>query len=79
MMKVTLPELGEGIDKATITYWHFEVGDSVQTNDDLVEVATDKATFNVPSPCSGILTEVTAPEGETIHVGEVMAVIDEDK
>lgn len=78
MTKVLLPGLGEGIDKATITYWHFEEGDKIEEGDDLVEVATDKATFNVPSPCSGILTEVKSPEGETVHFGEVLAIIEEE-
>lgn len=78
MTKVVLPELGEGIDKATVSYWYFKVGDKVTEKEDLVELATDKATFNLPSPCSGILSEIIFPEGETVNVGETLAVIEEE-
>jgi pyruvate/2-oxoglutarate dehydrogenase complex dihydrolipoamide acyltransferase (E2) component len=78
MIKVYLPELGENITKATVSYWFFENGASVVEGNDLVEMATDKATFNVPAPCSGTLVEIMAPEGESVEVGAVLAVIEED-
>jgi pyruvate/2-oxoglutarate dehydrogenase complex dihydrolipoamide acyltransferase (E2) component len=78
MIKVYLPELGENITKATISYWYFEDGAAVVEGNDLVEVATDKATFNVPAPCSGTLVEIMAHEGDTVEVGEVLAMIEED-
>jgi pyruvate dehydrogenase E2 component (dihydrolipoamide acetyltransferase) len=77
MRKVLLPELGEGIQKATVTYWHFDVGKEVKEGEDLVEMATDKATFNLPSPCSGILKEILVDEGNDVKVGEVLAIIEE--
>lgn len=77
MTKVILPELGEGIEKATLTYWYFKVGEKVKEKVDLVELTTDKATFNLPSPSTGILTEVFFNEGDTVNVGEVLAVIEE--
>lgn len=77
MTKVILPELGEGIGHATISYWYFKVGDKVNEKDDLVELTTDKATFNLPSPCSGILAEVISHEGDTANIGEVLAIIEE--
>ncbi len=76
MTKVIVPELGEGIAKATISYWYVKVGEKVTQNTDLVELATDKATFNLPSPCSGTLREIFFHEGDTINVGEVLAVIE---
>lgn len=76
MKQVILPELGEGIEKATITYWLFKEGDSVKEKDDLVELATDKATFNLPSPCSGTLTQILLKEGDTANVGQALAVIE---
>lgn len=79
MDRVVLPELGEGIDKAIVSYWYFKEGDRVNEKDDLVELTTDKATFNLPSPCSGILTEIFFHEGDTVNVGEVLAVIEEDQ
>jgi pyruvate/2-oxoglutarate dehydrogenase complex dihydrolipoamide acyltransferase (E2) component len=77
MTKVVLPELGEGIEKATVSYWYFKEGDKVNEKDDLVELTTDKATFNLPSPCSGTLSEVMFTEGDTVNVGEILAVIQE--
>ena len=77
MTKVVLPELGEGIEKATISYWFFKEQDTVKENGDLVELATDKATFNLPSPCSGVLTEILFHEGDTVNIGAVLAVIQE--
>ena len=55
MSFVTLPELGEGIEKATVACWHYKVGDRVTRDDDVVEVVTDKAVFNVVAGASGIL------------------------
>lgn len=77
MIKVHLPELGEGITKATVSYWYFQPGEKVNEKDELVELATDKATFNLPSPATGILSEVLVNEGDTINVGEVLAIINE--
>jgi pyruvate dehydrogenase E2 component (dihydrolipoamide acetyltransferase) len=77
MTKVVLPELGEGIDKATVSYWYFQAGEKVNEKDDLVELTTDKATFNLPSPSSGILSEIFFQAGDTVNVGEVLAVIEE--
>ena len=77
MTRVILPELGEGLQKATVSYWYYKEGDNVKEQDSLVELTTDKAAFNLPSPCSGVLTEIVFPEGETVNVGEVIALIDE--
>ncbi|HOX54215.1 MAG: hypothetical protein PHI86_06745 [Candidatus Omnitrophica bacterium] len=77
MTKVVLPELGEGITKASVTYWNFEVGDEVKEGEDLVELATDKATFNLPSPVSGILKEKLKEEGDEARVGDAVAIIEE--
>jgi len=78
MTKVILPGLGEGIEKATVSYWYFKAGDKINEKDDLVELTTDKATFNLPSPCTGILSEVLLREGDTVGVGEVLAIIEEE-
>ena len=79
MTKVVLPELGEGIEKATISYWYFQEGQEVKAGEDLVEVATDKATFNIPAPTSGVLVEILVQEGDTTNLGEALAVIDESQ
>ena len=77
MTKVYLPELGEGINKATVTFWYFKPGEKVNEKDDLVELSTDKATFNLPSPCTGTVSEIIVSEGDAINVGEVLGIIDE--
>lgn len=77
MTKVILPELGEGIEKATVSYWYFKQGDKVNEKDDLVELTTDKATFNLPSPCSGTLSEILFNEGQAVNIGDILAVIEE--
>jgi len=79
MFEVRLPDLGDGAgDEATVSVWHFEEGDEINEGDDLVEMTTDKATFNVPSPRQGILAEIFADEGEVIKTGEVLATIEEE-
>ena len=77
MTKVVLPELGNGIDKATVSFWFFKEGDTVKEKQDLVELTTDKAAFNLPSPCSGIIAEIFFNEGDSVRVGEVLALIQE--
>lgn len=79
MFEVKLPDLGEDAgDEAVVSVWHFEEGDEVNEGDEIVEMMTDKATFNVESPKSGILEEIVADEGETVEVGETLAIIAEE-
>lgn len=77
MAEVRLPELGEDTKEATVSFWHFEKGDKIEEGQDLVEMTTDKATFNVPATASGTLTEAFFEEGDIVQVGEVLAVIEE--
>ena len=76
MNKVIFPELGEGIEKATVACWHTAVGGQVKKDDDLVELVTDKATFNVPADVSGVVKEIHIGEGQEVKLGEVLAVIE---
>jgi pyruvate dehydrogenase E2 component (dihydrolipoamide acetyltransferase) len=76
MIDIKLPSLAEGVDKATVTYCHKSAGDSVKEGDDLIELVTDKATFNMPSPVSGVLKEVLVSEGDQVKVGQVVARIE---
>jgi len=70
--------LGEGIRKATVSYWFFKDGQKVKEKEDLVELTTDKATFNLPSPCSGVISEIMYSEGDSVEVGQILAVINEE-
>jgi len=76
MTNVNLPELGEGIEKATVSYWYHKEGDKVNEKEDLVEMVTDKATFNVPCPCSGTLKKILFNEGDVVSVSQALAVIE---
>jgi len=60
-----------------VSFWHFELGEHVKEGDDLVEMMTDKATFNVPSPVSGELIKTMAEEGQEVKVGQPIATIKE--
>lgn len=72
MVNVVLPELGEGITQATVACFHLKPGDPVRKDDDVVEVVTDKATFNVPSTAEGLINETFCTEGDLVPVGTVL-------
>lgn len=72
-----LPELGEGLAEGTVSSWHVAVGDTVSEDDTLVEIENDKSVSELPSPVSGTVTEIGADEGETVTVGQMLAVIDD--
>jgi 2-oxoglutarate dehydrogenase E2 component (dihydrolipoamide succinyltransferase) len=75
MAEITLPQLGETVTEGTITKWFKKVGDSVALDEPLFEVSTDKVDTEVPSPISGVLTEIRVAEGDTVPVGTVIAVV----
>lgn len=76
MTEVKIPDLGDGVISATVSLWHYTVGDSVEKDADLVELATDKAVFNMPSPTAGKVTKIIVSEGETVKPGDQIAVIE---
>ncbi len=76
MAEIKLPELGEGVESVKVSFWHFDEGEKIPEGEDLLEVTTDKATFNVPATEAGILKEQKVEEGEEISVGDVLAVIE---
>lgn len=72
-----LPELGENIESGTVTAVHVAVGDPVSKDETLLELETDKAVVEVPSPVSGTVSQVAVSEGSTLRVGELVVVIDD--
>lgn len=76
MSFVILPELGEGIEKATVACWHYQEGDQVRADDDVLEVVTDKATFNVSAGASGTLMKILAKDGQEVRIGETLGAIE---
>ena len=75
---VVMPELGESVTEGTITQWLKSVGDTVEADEPLLEVSTDKVDTDVPSPVSGTILEIKAEEDDTIDVGEVIAIIGDE-
>jgi 2-oxoglutarate dehydrogenase E2 component (dihydrolipoamide succinyltransferase) len=75
MADVTMPQLGETVTEGTITKWFKQVGDQIKEDEVLFEVSTDKVDSEVPSPAGGYVAEIRVPEGETVDVGAVLAVI----
>ena len=75
MAEIEMPQLGETVTEGTITRWFKKVGESVAVDEVLFEVSTDKVDTEVPSTSAGTLTEIKVPEGETVDVGTVLAVV----
>lgn len=75
---VVMPQMGESITTGTITKWNKQVGDTIEIDEILLEISTDKVESEIPSPVEGKIAELTYPEGETIDVGKVIAVIEDD-
>jgi 2-oxoglutarate dehydrogenase E2 component (dihydrolipoamide succinyltransferase) len=72
---VTMPELGESVTEGTVTRWLKQVGDTVEVDEPLLEVSTDKVDTEIPSPVAGTLLSITVDEDETVEVGAELAVV----
>ena len=75
---VVMPELGESVTEGTITQWLKSVGDTVEVDEPLLEVSTDKVDTEIPSPVAGTILEIKAEEDDTVDVGEVIAIIGDE-
>lgn len=73
---IKMPDVGEGVTEAEIVAWHVKVGDTVEEDEDLVDVMTDKATVEIPSPVSGRIVRVSGNPGDMIPVGTEFIVIE---
>src|SRR6202166_2085889 len=73
--EVVMPQMGESITEGTITKWLKKPGDTVQRDEPLFEISTDKVDAEIPSPASGVLTEVKIAEGNTVQINTVVGVI----
>ena len=76
--KILVPVLGESITEATVSKWLKNKGDTVIADEALVELETDKVNLEVPSPISGVLSEINSKDGDTVEVGAVLGSISED-
>jgi pyruvate/2-oxoglutarate dehydrogenase complex dihydrolipoamide acyltransferase (E2) component len=75
-LTVKMPRVGETVDEVYVVKWNKQIGDSVSIGDSLMEVETDKANVEVPSPVAGTLIEIKFKDGEAIKTGEAIAVIE---
>ena len=73
--EVVMPQMGESITEGTVSKWLKAVGDTIEKDEPLLEISTDKVDAEVPSPSAGILLEIRANEGETVEVGSVVGVV----
>ena len=76
MTEIILPELGEGITKATIACWHAEVGEDLVAGQEICEAVTDKASFVIEAPARGKLKSISVAEGQEGLVGAVLGTIE---
>jgi len=74
-VEVIMPQMGESIAEGTITKWYKQVGESVERDEPLFEISTDKVDTEIPSPSSGVLTEIKVGEGKTVPINTVVALI----
>ncbi len=78
-VEVVMPQMGESVMEGTVIGWAKKVGDTVEVDETLLEIATDKVDTEVPSPEAGVLVEILVQADETIEVGQPIAIIDTDK
>ena len=77
-VEVVMPQMGESVMEATVIEWSKSVGESVEVDETLLEIATDKVDSEVPAPEAGTLVEILVEEGDTIEVGKPIAIIETD-
>ena len=70
--KILVPVLGESITEATIAKWLKSEGDTVEADEPIVELETDKVNLEVPSPVTGVLTEIASKDGSVVEVGALL-------
>lgn len=77
MLEFKLPDLGEGIHEGELLKWYHKVGDEIKEDDPLCDVETDKAAVTIPSPFTGKVAALNGEVGDTLHVGNVIVVVDD--
>ena len=74
--KIIVPNLGESLNEATVAKWLKNIGDQIKEDEPLVELETDKVNIEVPSPVSGVLSEVGFTNGQTVKVGAQLGLVE---
>ena len=76
--QILVPSLGESITEATVSKWLKQVGEKVDSDEPLVELETDKVNVEVPSPLAGTLSSIKVKEGDTVEVGTLLGLVNEE-
>ena len=76
--KIVVPVLGESITEATVSKWLKNKGDTVKADEPIVELETDKVNLEVPSPISGVLSEINSKNGSVVEVGALLGLVSEN-
>ena len=77
--KIVVPALGESITEATVAKWLKNAGDAVKADEPIVELETDKVNLEVPSPITGVLTEINSKDGSVVEVGALLGSVSESQ
>ena len=78
MIEVVLERLPEGATQAAVQAWYFEEGDAVTKGDEIAELTTEEGVVTITAPASGILAEVYYDEGESVELGEILCLIEDE-
>ncbi|MCX6133609.1 MAG: dihydrolipoamide acetyltransferase family protein [Ignavibacteriales bacterium] len=78
LVEVVMPKMGESIQEGKILRWMKKPGDKIEQDESMLEISTDKVDAEIPSPSAGFLSRILVPEGETVEVGKIIAVIETD-
>ena len=79
LVDVVMPKMGESIQEGKILRWMKKPGDKIELDESILEISTDKVDSEIPSPAAGFLSKIVVPEGETVEVGTIIAVVETDK
>ena len=77
--EILVPALGESVKEATVSKWLKQVGETVDSDEPLVELETDKVNVEVPSPLTGVLSSIKVKEGDTVEVGALLGMVNGEK
>ena len=77
--QILVPSLGESVTEATVSKWLKQIGEKVDSDEPLVELETDKVNVEVPSPLTGTLSSIKVKEGDTVEVGALLGIVNEEK
>ena len=76
LVDVVMPQMGVSVSEGTVTKWLKQVGEHIESDETLLEISTDKVDTEVPSPGSGVVTEILCSEGQSVSEGDTLVVLE---